>query len=216
MQVLIVFAHPDQRSLQASLLKVTIAALEKHGHTVKVSDLYAMNWFPTITESDFPNHEAGTRFQPIRAAAEAYTASAVSADIAAEQAKVMWADMVIFQFPLWWFGLPAIMKGWMDRVLNKNFAFFSGGEGTKGPLQGKKALIITTVGGSEHDFSSEGLLDDISYTLHPIQKGIFRFVGMDALEPVVGYGADSRKPICFEKTSKLIQERIASIDETAQ
>ena len=216
MQVLIVFAHPDQRSLQASLLKVTIASLEKHGHTVKVSDLYAMNWFPSITESDFPNHEVGTRFQPIRVAAEAYTASNVSADIAAEQAKVMWADMVIFQFPLWWYSLPAIMKGWMDRVLNKNFAFFSGGEGTKGPLQGKKALIITTLGGSQHYFSNDGMMGDISLTLHPIQKGIFRFLGMDALEPVVGYDADSRKPDCYEKTSQLIQERIASLDEISQ
>lgn len=215
MQVLIVFAHPEQRSLQASLLNVTIASLEKHGHTVKVSDLYAMDWYPSITESDFPGHEAGTRFQPIRSAADAFTAGQLAADITSEQAKVMWADMIILQFPLWWYSMPAIMKGWMDRVLNKKFAVFSGGESTKGPLQGKKALIITTVGATEADFSSDGALGDISLTLHPIQKGIFRFIGLDALDPVIGYNADSRKPECFEKTSHLIEERIANLEVRA-
>ncbi|SMN22791.1 similar to Tetrapisispora blattae hypothetical protein TBLA_0C01300 [Tetrapisispora blattae CBS 6284] [Maudiozyma saulgeensis] len=211
MKVLIIFAHPEKRSLQHSLLDVTVNALKRNGHEVKVSDLYNMNWKIAVDENDFLNHEKGTRLQPIRAAASAYDEGMFSNDITEEQEKVKWADLIIFQFPLWWYSMPAIMKGWMDRVLNKKFAFSKSGETLTGPLAGKKTFLITTVGASEEDFSEEGSLGDISHTLYPIQRGIFKFIGLDVLSPIIGYSADSRKPICFEKTSKLIEERIANI-----
>lgn len=78
-----------------------------------------------------------------------------SADIAGEQEKLLWADTVIFQFPLWWFSLPAIMKGWIDRVYAYGFAYGVGehsdthwgdryGEGT---FAGKRAMLVVTAGG---------------------------------------------------------------------
>ena len=211
MKVLIVFAHPDKRSLQHSLLKVTVDALEKNGHEVKVSDLYDMKWKIAVDEDDFLNHEKGTRLHAMRAAASAYEEGKLAQDIVDEQNRVKWADLVIFQFPLWWYSMPAIMKGWMDRVLNKKFAFSKSGDTTTRPLAGKKAFMIVTAGGTVDDFSDSGFLGDMSNILYPIQKGIFEFIGFDALDPIIGYGADSRKPICFESTSKLIEERCASL-----
>ena len=211
MKVLIVFAHPEKRSLQHSLLKVAVDALEKNGHEVKVSDLYDMKWKIAVDEDDFLNHEKGTRLQPIRAAASAYEEGKLAQDITDEQNRVKWADLVIFQFPLWWYSMPAIMKGWMDRVLNKKFAFSKSGDITTGPLAGKKTFMIVTAGGTADDFSEGGFLGDISHILYPIQKGIFKFIGFNALDPIIGYGADSRKPICFDTTSKLIEERVANL-----
>jgi NAD(P)H dehydrogenase (quinone) len=54
---------------------------------------------------------------------QAFAQGTQSADIAAEQEKLLWADTVIFQFPLWWFSMPAIMKGWIDRVYAWGFAY---------------------------------------------------------------------------------------------
>ena len=211
MKVLIVYAHPDKQSLNHSLLEVTTKYLKEKNHEVKVTDLYAQNFKAGVDSGDFLNHEEGKRLFLMRDGGSAFDAGKLSPDIMEEQAKLSWADLVIFQFPLWWYSMPAIMKGWMDRVLNKKFAFSKSGDTTTRPLAGKKTFMIVTAGGTADDFSEGGFLGDISHILYPIQKGIFKFIGFNALDPIIGYGADSRKPICFDTTSKLIEERVANL-----
>ena len=82
----------------------------------------------------------------------AYTAADLSDDVLAEQRKIRWADTLVFQFPLWWFGPPAILKGWFDRVLVQGFAFgLRRPDGRiarygEGGLAGKRAMVITSAG----------------------------------------------------------------------
>ncbi len=89
------------------------------------------------------------------ASGRAFTAGALTEDVKAEQEKLLWADMLILQFPLWWYHMPAILKGWVDRVYAFGFAYGVGersdthwgdrfGEGT---LAGKRAMLFVTVGG---------------------------------------------------------------------
>nr|XP_019607941.1 PREDICTED: ribosyldihydronicotinamide dehydrogenase [quinone] isoform X3 [Rhinolophus sinicus] len=123
-KVLIVYAHQEPRSFNGSLKKVAVDELREQGCTVIVSDLYAMDFEPRATRKDITGALSNPEF--FSYGVEAYEAckkGALTSDIIDEQKKVQEADLVIFQFPLYWFSMPAILKGWMDRVLCQGFAF---------------------------------------------------------------------------------------------
>src|SRR5690349_25065224 len=115
MNVLLVYAHPEPRSLNGALKDFAAARLEASGHAVQVSDLYAMNWKASLDASDSVVPPIGKRFDPSLDSKHAFENGLQSEDIAREQQKLLWADAVILQFPLWWFSMPAILKGWVER-----------------------------------------------------------------------------------------------------
>ncbi len=123
MNVLIVYAHPEPRSLNGSLKDFAVNHLQQAGHQVQVSDLYAMQWKAQLDAADTLAPPVGAHFDATLDSRFAYDNQLQAADIAAEQEKLRWADTVIFQFPLWWFSMPAIMKGWFDRVYANGFAY---------------------------------------------------------------------------------------------
>ncbi|WP_199836286.1 NAD(P)H-dependent oxidoreductase, partial [Streptomyces sp. NRRL F-4489] len=122
MKVLWLFAHPESRSLNAALRTEGLRTLEAHGHEHTLSDLYAMKWNPVVDAADY-DHDPSDRLQVGDASERAYATGRLSPDIADEQRKLAWADTLVLQFPLWWYGMPAILKGWFDRVFVKGFAF---------------------------------------------------------------------------------------------
>ena len=126
MNVLIVYAHPEPRSLNGALRDFTVQRLRRAGHDVLVSDLYAMGWQACVTRSDFPEHDAGQPLKVETASKQAFENGTQSPDIAEEQRKLLWADALILQFPMWWFSMPAILKGWVDRVLAFGVAYGEG------------------------------------------------------------------------------------------
>lgn len=121
-KILIVFAHPEEKSFNGSLLKAYVKHLESKGHQVKISDLYKQNFKAVVDRDDFLNLDKNARFQQAAASYGAYAAKQLTPDVVAEQEKLLWADTIIFHFPIWWFGLPAILKGWVDRVFACGFA----------------------------------------------------------------------------------------------
>jgi NAD(P)H dehydrogenase (quinone) len=123
MKVLWVFAHPERRSLNGSLRDAGVRALEAAGHEVRQSDLYAMSWKAVADGGDFADMEPGARLTYAASSFRAFKGGTQTADVAAEQEKLMWADAVLIQFPLWWFSVPAILKGWLDRVLAAGWAY---------------------------------------------------------------------------------------------
>jgi len=198
MNILIVYAHPEPQSLTGALKDLALRHLTAQGHEVRVSDLYAMNWKAVADGHDFLNHDAGERLFYERASHSAFANGSQSPEIAAEQQKLLWADAVIFQFPMWWFSMPAILKGWIDRVYAFGFAYGVGvhegerwgdryGEGT---LTGRRGLLSVTIGGRAPHYSERGVngaLDDI---LFPIQHGILFYPGIEVLPPFVVYQSD--------------------------
>ena len=108
MKVLLVYAHPEPRSLNGALRDVAIKALEAEGHEVRVTDLYAEGWKSEIDRADFPTLASSSRFKPSRASKEAFATDTLTADVKTEQEKLLWADALILQFPLWWYTMPAI------------------------------------------------------------------------------------------------------------
>jgi NAD(P)H dehydrogenase (quinone) len=111
-------------------------------------------------------------------------------DVQTEQEKLEWCDIVIFQFPLYWFHLPAILKGWCDRVLAMGVSY-GGGKGffETGAYRGKKAILSVTTGGPEPAYQAtpDAFNGDINGILRPIHRGIFEFCGFSVLKPQINY-----------------------------
>ncbi|XP_057554286.1 ribosyldihydronicotinamide dehydrogenase [quinone] isoform X3 [Hippopotamus amphibius kiboko] len=123
-KVLIVYAHQEPTSFNGSLKDVAVAELSRQGCTVTVSDLYAMDFEPRATRKDITGALCNPEF--FSYGVEVYEAckkQSLASDIIEEQRKIQEADLLIFQFPLYWSSVPAILKGWMDRVLCQGFAF---------------------------------------------------------------------------------------------
>ncbi|ALD93132.1 NAD(P)H-dependent oxidoreductase [Cupriavidus gilardii] len=223
MNVLLVYAHPEPRSLNGAIRDFAVERLKAAGHTVQVSDLYAMRWKATLDAADNLGHRAGERFDPSLDSKQAFENGTQSEDIAAEQRKLLWADAVILQFPLWWFSMPAILKGWVERVYAYGFAYGVGehsdarwgdryGEGT---LAGKRAMLVVTAGGWESHYSPRGINGPIDDILFPIQHGILHYPGFDVLPPYVVYRTGRVDAARFAIIQDELGQRLDRIDTTA-
>lgn len=195
MNVLIVHAHPEPRSLNGAMKDTAVRHLSERGHEVRVSDLYAMGWKAIADGADFLTFNAGERLFYERASKAAFANGSQSADITAEQQKLLWADAVILQFPLWWFSMPAILKGWVDRVFALGFAYGVGEHGGErwgerygeGTLTGRRAMLSVTIGGRAPHYSDRGVNGALDDLLFPIHHGVLFYPGMDVLPPFVTY-----------------------------
>jgi len=95
---------------------------------------------------------------------------------------------MIWQFPLWWFGLPAVLKGWVDRVFAMGRTYGGGRIYETGVYRGKRAMLSLTTGGPEDAYQKGAFNGDIAAILRPIHRGMLQFVGFDVLEPQIVYG----------------------------
>jgi len=210
MNVLLVYAHPEPTSLNGTLKDFTVQRLKAAGHTVQVSDLYAMRWKAPIDGDDHPGRDPQRPFHASLDSREAYANGRQSADIVAEQDKLRWADTVILQFPLWWFSMPAILKGWVDRVYAYGFAYGVGEHSDRhwgdrygeGAMAGKRAMLVVTTGGWESHYAARGINGPIDDLLFPIQHGILFYPGFDVLPPHVIY-----------RSSKIGEQNVAEVLE---
>jgi NAD(P)H dehydrogenase (quinone) len=192
--VLVVYAHPEPTSVTRQLVQVTVETLEGLGHEVAQSDLYGMRWKAVFDENDFPHRANPERLSFIEESANAYATGRQTDDVAAEQAKLSSADAVIMQFPLWWFGVPAILKGWIERVYAFGFGYgYKDGTNQyrygEGALKGKRALVSVCTGGMAADYGPRGINGPMDQLLFPLTHGALFYPGMDVLPTHAVYGA---------------------------
>jgi NAD(P)H dehydrogenase (quinone) len=200
MNVLIVYAHPGPESLNAALRDFTVERLESDGHAVRVSDLHAMRWKPLLDEADFPARDAAKPLALMGDSERAYREGTQAADVALEQDKLEWADTVIFQFPMWWFSMPAILKGWFDRVYAYGFAYGVGEHSDRrwgerygeGRMSGKRAMLMVTTGGWESHYGARGVNGPMDDILFPIHHGLLYYPGFAVLPPFLAYRVGRR------------------------
>jgi len=222
MKILLVFAHPEPLSLNGALRDVAIHELEAQGYEVRVSDLDADRWKSEVGRADFPSPTPSARFMPAAASKKAFEANTLTEDVKAEIEKLLWADALILQFPLWWFTMPAILKGWVDRVFAYGFAYGVGehsdarwgdryGEGT---LAGKRAMLLVTTGGWEEHYSARGINGPIDDLLFPINHGILYYPGYDVLPPFVVYKVDRLDDAGFELVAERLRKRMRGLATT--
>jgi len=193
-KILLVCAHPEPTSLTRRLFDVSSETLAQQGHELLFSDLYGMRWKAVFDAEDFPDRANSERLSFIDESAHAYSGGSQTADVMREQEKIVAADVLIFHFPLWWFSVPAILKGWFERVWARGFAYGYRDAGNlyrygDGALKGKRALLAVSVGGAEQDYSPRGINGPLDELLFPITHGTLFFPGMDVLPTFAVYGA---------------------------
>ncbi|CDG65822.1 MAG: hypothetical protein PWQ15_853 [Methanobacterium sp.] len=192
MNVLIVFAHPEGKSLNGSLKELAVDVLNSEGHQVQVSDLYNMKWKAVLDKDDFPERMNQEFFNPIAEQFNSVKNDNIPLDIKREMDKVLWADVIIFQFPVWWSNFPAILKGWIDRVFYNGFAFNAVEMKfyKDGLLKGKKGMLSFTTGASRELYTDKGPHGEIEVLVNYFNHLLFEFVGMDALPYFAIFGPD--------------------------
>ena len=189
MRVFIVHAHHEPESFNGALTREATAALTAAGHDVVVSNLYAMGFDPVSDRRNFVTVKDPNFLRQQAEEAHAVAHDGFAPDIQAEMDKLFWCDALILQFPLWWFGLPAILKGWVDRVFASGGRIYGGGKWyDRGVFVGKRAMCSLTVGGSSAMYSEHGLNGPISAILFPVNHGILYFTGFTVIEPFLVHG----------------------------
>jgi NAD(P)H dehydrogenase (quinone) len=131
MRCLIVYCHPVETSYCAALHDRALAALQRAGHEVRDIDLYAEGFRPHLTRAErLAYHDRATNRLGVEAHVDA----------------VLWAEALIFVYPTWWYGLPAMLKGWLDRTLLPGTAFElpPNGAGAKPLLQHIRVVVAVT------------------------------------------------------------------------
>lgn len=227
MNVFIVHAHPEPRSFTAAMKDVAVATLAGAGHGVVVSDLYAMGFDPIAKAADFSGRADPDYLVYALEQRHAYENGGLAPDIAAEVAKLKACDLLLLSFPLYWFSVPAILKGWIDRVLISGLTYGGKRFYDRGGLVGKKATVAMTLGGRPHMFGPDAIHGELETMLRPLLRGTLYYTGMDVLPPFYAYhvpyiGHDARVAmleryrghlLALEAAAPLVFPRLDEFDE---
>ena len=168
MRALVVHCHPDPGSFTAAVTGLVVARLTGAGAEVRVADLYARGFQPVLSGAEWAGY---------------LSCPANCAPVAREVADLRWCDTLIFVYPTWWYGLPAILKGWLDRVLLPDVAFLmpDGANRTIRPgLHHIERLgVFTTCGASWWLTALVGapgrrtLMRGVGFLCHPRRRSVF-------------------------------------------
>lgn len=194
MKAFVIMAHAEPKSFNGAMFRTAIETLRASGHEVQFSDLYAMKFDPVSDRRNFSTIKDATFFKQQVEEMHATDVHGFAPDLEAELQKVEWCDLMIWQFPLWWFGLPSVLKGWVDRVFAMGRVY--GGERfyENGVFKGKRAMLSVTTGGPESVYTKGGWNGEIQAILRPIQRGMLRFTGFDVLAPNLCFGPARATP----------------------
>jgi NAD(P)H dehydrogenase (quinone) len=181
---LIVHAHPEPHSFSTAQMTAAAQVLRDGGYRVDVLDLYSDGWAPVLAREEFAPVEG--HFKPQAEQQRAVREGTLDAAVKAGLDRLLAADLLVLSFPLWWFSLPAILKGWVDRVFVRG-AVFGGDHGLFGDaaLAGKRAMLLFTTGGSSESFRPGGAYGPMDDFLFHIHRGMLEFVGYRVLDPVI-------------------------------
>ncbi|MBH2003354.1 MAG: NAD(P)H-dependent oxidoreductase [Sphingobacteriia bacterium] len=185
MKHLIIYAHPNDQSLNNHFKKTVVEVLQNAGHEIEVRDLYRINFNPVLSLEDMKGQRMG----------------AVDAGVQKEQAFISRADHITFIYPIWWTGMPAILKGYIDRVFSYGFAYEYNAGVQKGLLNGRQAVIINTHGKSAAEYAGIGMDKALLLTS---DKGIYSYCGLDVKQHFFFDRADRAESECIENWTKQV------------
>lgn len=183
----IVHAHPEPTSYNGALTRTARQFLSENGNTVTVSDLYRSDFDPVEREAHYSSRFDKTAFAALAEQRHAWEIGALPKEIQTEIANLQRADLLVLQFPLWWHGPPAIVKGWMDRVFVNGGLYTSRMRYNTGHFKGKRALISVTTGAPRNAFGPGSRGGDFETMLWPVHYSL-HYMGFSVLPPFVSYG----------------------------
>lgn len=193
MRALILLAHPEPRSFNAHLAAQAAGQLRHENLQVDVVDLYAEGFDPLEAADHHPHRLHPDHFDAQREQRHSAEQDQLPAEVQRHLQLLRAADLLILQFPLWWFAAPAMLKGWLDRVLVYGPMYNSRQRHERGVMQGKRALLSVTTGSSARACAEDGREGDTRLLLWPLMYSL-RYVGFEVMEPFVVHGVRSGLP----------------------
>ena len=183
MNVFVVSAHPEPKSFCIAMRDAGIAKLREAGHEVVLSDLYQMKFNPVASGDDFLARSNEDYLVYALEQRHAHKNNALAPDIKSELDKLLACDLLILNFPVYWFSVPAIMKGWFDRVFISGPTYGGRRFYDRGGLKGKRALIAATLGSRDYMFGRQGVHGHAEAMFRHLLWGTLGYVGLDVLPP---------------------------------
>lgn len=183
----IVYAHPEPKSFVAAMRDTTTRTLHSAGWHVELSDLYKLDFNPVASARDFPQRSNPEYLVYALEQRQAVKTDSVPPDIRREVELVIRSDLLVLVFPIFWFSMPAIMKGWIDRVFLSDV--FYGGRRLyeRGEMRGKRALVVASLGGREHMFGPAAIHGELTGMLRHLLQGSLGYVGFQVVQPFFAY-----------------------------
>ena len=213
MNILVVTAHDDPKSFVAALHNTALGVLERAGHKVAVTELYPQGFNPVASPVDFEVRSVSHANYMFEQQRTINTGGNFSPDIKTEMDKVSNAELIIIHFPLWWGSVPAILKGWFDRVFAMGFAWGPDNRYANGMLRGKRVLITVSTGDPLSYYTAEGMHKaTVEQHLYALLHNTLAFSGLDVLKPVFIANTTAASREELEIGVRRYQEFLASID----
>ncbi|WP_028668759.1 NAD(P)H-dependent oxidoreductase [Runella zeae] len=190
MKHLIIYAHPNEGSLNHHFMQTVEKILQSKNQEIEIRDLYQLNFNPILSLQDMQGQRIGK----------------VAEDVKQEQDYISWADHLTFIYPIWWTGMPAMMKGYIDRVFSYGFAYRYDQGIQKGLLTDKQTTIINTQGKSKSEYENIGMDKALSLTS---DKGIFTYCGLEINQHFFFDKADKTHAETIEEWSTQIKNHFS-------
>lgn len=187
MHILIVQCHPEPTSFNSALTQECVEVFEARGDTVEISDLYKQKFDPVEKAEHYANRKNPEVFSALSEQRHAYNNDTLSKDVKREISRLERADLVVLQFPIWWHSIPAILKGWMDRIFVSGGLYSSKVRYDRGYFQGRKVICSATTGAPAVSFAPGGRGGEIQQILWSTHYS-FYYMGFNVLPPQVAYG----------------------------
>jgi NAD(P)H dehydrogenase (quinone) len=183
----IVYAHPEPHSFVASMRDLTQKTLDARGWQTSMTDLQSIDFNAIASGADF-----GTRSRPDHLVysleqRHAWENGSIDPQIAAEVKAVREADLLVLVFPIFWYSVPAQLKGWIDRVFLSGVFYGGTRIYDRGGMRGKHALVVSSLGGRDYMFGPGSIHGDLNGMLRHLLQGTLGYVGFSVYEPFFAY-----------------------------
>ena len=223
MKVLLVYAHPEPKSLNGSLRDFTVKRLEQAGHVVQVSEIYAMKWKASLDAGDSRERLSAERFYPSRESKHAlekgrakrgHRSRAGQPHVGGRSDPAI-SDVVVLDAGhfsrLGGAGLCVRLRIRRRRALRRAL----GERYREGKFAGKRAMLIVTTGGWESHYSARGINGPMDDVLFPIQHGILYYPGFDVVPPFVVYRTSKIDETNYAQVRDALGQRLDDLWTTA-
>ena len=193
MHALIVVAHPDHKSLSHSVAAKVAEGISEAGtgQSFEIADLTAESFDPRFSSADFAAYHKDT---------------APPADVIAEQARIDRATDLVLVYPVYWWSMPAILKGWIDRVFSNGWAYDTAPEGkVVKKLHRLRVHLLGVAGTDAGTFERHGYSGAMKIQ---INHGIFDYCGAPVATSEFLFDSESRDPASLLETARMIGSKL--------
>ncbi|MFP2956324.1 NAD(P)H-dependent oxidoreductase [Myxococcus sp. 1LA] len=191
MHALIVVAHPQRTSLSHGIAARLGDGVADAGHAFEIADLAAEGFDPRFTEADLAVHRQKEPPPP---------------DVAAEQARINRADALVLVFPVYWWSMPGLLKGWIDRVFSNGWAFdFGLDTGLVKKLRHLPVHLVAIAGADERTYARHGYLGAMKTQ---IDHGIFDYCGAKVVTSELLFDSETQAPSRHLDTARAIGKKL--------